>query len=306
MMYHHQPSNGIQKQRKHPRILIVHSDASYIMEIARVLAESYTTFVAESGQQAIDFCLNTPPDLVLMDTVMPGMDGLTTCQKMKQHSDLKKIPVIFLTAFHEPEQEIACWEVGAIDLLFKPVTPATLRNRVKAHFSSISQTELLSGLVYQDSLTGIYNRRYLDEYYAQQIGRAKRNNQPLGLLMIDIDYFKQYNDIYGHVTGDRSLKRICKCLQSVLLRPADILARYGGEEFVCILPDTNVKGVHYIANEMLDAVAQLAIPHNGSPNHLLSISIGVAELNDSDNDDLIHLADTRLYKAKESGRNCCV
>jgi diguanylate cyclase (GGDEF)-like protein len=305
MMRHFIPSSEFDKATE-SKILIVDTDIGNIKQVAKFLADSYVTFTALSCQQAIEFCLKTPPDLVLMDIMMPAMDGLTTCQKMKQHPNLQDIPVIFLTDFHKPAQENACWEVGGTDVLFKPVNPVTLRKRVQEHFRLKLQTELLSDLVYQDGLTGIYNRRYFDNYYAQQLGQAKRTCKPLALLMIDVDFFKQYNDIYGHAAGDVCLKTLSQCLQSILLRPADILARYGGEEFVCVLPDTDTHGACFLAHEMLEAVAGLAIPHRASPNHFLSISVGIGVSQECGPEDLIKQADTQLYKAKENGRNCCM
>lgn len=303
MMHNFTPPDGFQNANE-SKILIVDTDIANIRAVAKVLGEDYKTYIAKSGPEAITFCLKMPPDLVLMDIMMPAMDGLLTCQKMKQHPALHDIPVIFLTDFHKPDQENACWEVGGTDLLIKPVNPVTLRKRVKEHFRLKLQTEFLQDLVYQDALTGIYNRRYFDNYYAQQLGQAKRTCKPLSLLMIDVDFFKQYNDIYGHAKGDFCLKALSQCLQSILLRPADILARYGGEEFVCVLPDTDTEGASFLAHEMLEAVAGLAIPHRASPSHVLSISVGIGVSKECGPEDLIKKADTQLYKAKENGRNC--
>lgn len=298
------PMAGVTRSDK-ARILVVDDQPINIQIINQILIDDYQVFFATSGDEALDFCSKSPPDMVLMDVVMPKMDGLTTCKIMKQTPDLKNIPVMFVTALQKQNEENACWEAGGIDYLIKPVNPATLRNRVKAHITLKFQTDLLKKMVYLDGLTGVYNRRYFDDFLQQQIGQAKRTEQSLALLMVDIDYFKQFNDQYGHLAGDDQLNAVAQCLADVLHRPTDIVARYGGEEFACVLPCTDEKGARYIAQELVDSVSNLAIPHKLSPYHKLTVSIGLAVVDASEQstDDLIFAADTHLYKAKQTGRN---
>lgn len=291
---------------KQARVLVVDDQPLNIQVISQILGAHYQIFMATSGQQAIEFCLQTPPDLVLMDVVMPDMDGLETCQKMKKDSALADIPVLFVTALSEPEEENACWQAGGVDFLHKPVNPSTLLNRVKAHLTLKLQTDLLRELVYLDGLTGAYNRRYYDDYYLRQLAQARRTKQPLALMMIDIDLFKQYNDHWGHLLGDDCLIAVAQTLKSLLHRPVDLFARYGGEEFVCVLPDTDTQGAIHLAEYLLKAVSQLTIAHPKSEFQVVTISIGVAvwQPQDSADMDLQELADKQLYQAKNAGRNC--
>ncbi|MBC3766867.1 diguanylate cyclase [Neptunicella marina] len=287
------------------KILVVDDQPINIQLINQTLSQDYNVYMATSGKQAIDFCLNNQPDLVLMDVVMPEMDGLETCRQMKEMEELATIPVIFVTGLTEQDEEDECWEAGGIDFLTKPVNPVTLRNRVKAQLTLKFQTDWLRDLAYFDGLTGVYNRRYFDDYYLRQINHSKRCNQPLSLMMIDIDFFKQYNDNYGHLSGDDCLVMIADCLQSVFQRPSDIIARFGGEEFVAVLPDTEVEGVKLLAQKTIEKVQSLNIEHNHSPFGIITISIGIAHKSGNDLDDspLTLKADQQLYKAKANGRN---
>lgn len=287
------------------RILVVDDQPINIQIINQILVDDYQVFFATSGDEALDFCSKSPPDMVLMDVVMPKMDGLTTCKIMKQTPELATIPVMFVTALQKQNEENACWEAGGIDYLIKPVNPATLRNRVKAQITLKFQTDLLKRMVYLDGLTAVYNRRYFDDFLRQQMAQAKRTEQSLSLLLVDIDYFKQFNDHYGHLSGDDQLKVVAQCLGSVLRRPTDIVARYGGEEFACVLPHTDSKGAQFVAQELVNSVAALAIPHQLSPYNILTISIGVAVVDGTEqsNEDLVSKADKHLYKAKNTGRN---
>ncbi|MFQ3198546.1 MAG: diguanylate cyclase (GGDEF)-like protein [Paraglaciecola sp.] len=298
------PIAGLTRSDK-ASILVVDDQSINIQIINQILIDDYQVFFAHSGDEALDFCTKTPPDMVLMDVVMPKMDGLTTCQIMKQTPGLDTIPVIFVTALQKQNEENACWEAGGIDYLIKPVNPATLLNRIKAHITLKFQTDLLKKMVYLDGLTGVYNRRYFDDFLQQQIGQAKRADQSLAVLMVDIDYFKQFNDQYGHLHGDDQLKAVAQCLADILCRPMDIVARHGGEEFACVLPCTDALGARHIAQEMIDSVESLGIPHKLSPYHKLTISVGLAMVDDGvkSGEDLVLAADTCLYKAKKTGRN---
>jgi diguanylate cyclase (GGDEF)-like protein len=298
------PVAGLTRSDK-ARILVVDDQSINIQIINQILIDDYQVFFANSGDEALDFCAKTPPDMVLMDVVMPKMDGLTTCKIMKQTPGLDTIPVMFVTALQKQNEENACWEAGGIDYLIKPVNPATLLNRIKAHITLKFQTDLLKKMVYLDGLTAVYNRRYFDDFLQQQMAQAKRADQPLALLMVDIDYFKQFNDQYGHLSGDDQLKKVAQCLADILHRPTDIVARYGGEEFACVLPYTDANGARHIARNLVDSVSDLDIPHKLSPYHKLTISVGLAIVDGGikSPDDLVLTADKHLYKAKETGRN---
>ncbi|WP_438864255.1 diguanylate cyclase [Neptunicella sp.] len=287
------------------KILVVDDQPINIQVINQTLSADYNVFMATTGQQAIDFCLKTPPDLILMDVLMPGMSGLETCKKMKEQEPLQSIPIIFITGLQEQAEEDACWQAGGIDFITKPVNPVTLRNRVRAQLTLKFQTDLLRNMAYFDGLTGVYNRRYFNDYYARQVLTAQRLNQPLTILMIDIDYFKQFNDAYGHLAGDDCLANVAEALHISLKRPADLLARYGGEEFVAVLPDTDQQGAIHVAKLIQKNVEALAIAHESSEFKQVTVSIGIAvsEPNQKHELPLTQLADEQLYQAKAAGRN---
>ena len=289
-------------------ILIVDDQPINIQVINQILGGLYQLTFARSGQEALDLCLSDPPDLILMDVVMPELDGLATCKIIKNTPDISDIPVVFITSLQAAEEENACWEAGGIDYMIKPVNPLPLKNRIKAHLTLKFQADLLKKLAYVDGLTSVYNRRYLDDYVLQQKAQAKRAKQSLSLLMVDIDYFKQFNDQYGHLYADDQLKSVALNLRGTLRRPLDIVARYGGEEFVCVLPDTGELGANHVARLMIKSIADLKINHALSPHKFLTVSVGIATI-DSEQDfstDLISLADKKLYKAKQTGRNKAV
>ncbi len=288
------------------RLLVVDDQPINIQAIHQIFADTHDVFMATNGQQALDFCHNTPPDLVLLDVEMSGMDGLEVCRRLKQNVDTQSIPVIFVTANNHPDHENACWLAGGVDFVNKPVNPMTLQNRVRAHLTLKFQFDLLHNLAFVDGLTGIANRRLFDERLDAEWRRCKRSQQPLSLIMIDIDYFKLYNDHYGHQMGDDCLRAVARALKTRILRPYDLLARYGGEEFVCLLPETDLTGATVIANALLDAVKSLKIEHvRSNLDQFVSISVGVASedfVGERTSDELLQRADARLYQAKRKGR----
>ncbi|MYM92517.1 diguanylate cyclase [Duganella vulcania] len=289
-----------------PRLLIVDDQPINIHAMHQIFAGNYQVFMATSGRQAIEFCRLSPPDLVLMDVMMPDMDGLEACRQLKQMAATRDIPVIFVTTGDKPEHENACWEAGGVDFVAKPVNPLTLRNRVRVHLTLKLQSDRLREMAFVDGLTGVANRRYFDERLAREWRHDARHLQPLSLVMVDVDFFKRYNDQYGHLAGDDCLRRIAGALKLALNRPYDLVARYGGEEFVCLLPATTLDGALNIAQALGQAVATLGLEHAGSElgGHV-TISLGVASTvpqHELPPETLIQCADKQLYLAKNSGR----
>ncbi|MGI5308300.1 diguanylate cyclase [Rheinheimera sp. WS51] len=283
-------------------ILVVDDQPINIQVIYQILGDQYQILMATSGPEAIKVCKKSMPDLVLLDVVMPEQDGLTTCKKMKLDPDIANIPIIFVTGLQQQSEENACWEAGAVDFIQKPVNPSTLINRVKAHLLLKKQSDLLRSFAYVDGLTGVYNRRFFDQYLANQIAVCKRLQQPIAVMIIDIDYFKKYNDHLGHLAGDDALKLVAQRLKAVSKRPADLVARYGGEEFICVLPNTDISGASHLAEKMLTGIRELDIEHPTSPLGQVTVSIGVAATTDY-KVNLTQLADEQLYLAKQQGRN---
>lgn len=283
-------------------ILVVDDQPINIQVIYQILGDQYQILMATSGAEAIKVCKKSMPDLVLLDVVMPEQDGLTTCKLMKADPEIANIPVIFVTGLQQQSEENACWEAGAVDFIQKPVNPNTLVNRVKAHLLLKKQSDLLRSLAYVDGLTGVYNRRFFDQYLHSQLAVCKRLQQPIAIMIIDIDHFKKYNDHLGHLAGDDALKLVAQRLKQTSKRPADLVARYGGEEFICVLPNTDIRGATHLAQKMLSAIRDLDIEHPTSPVGQITVSIGVAATTDYKLN-LTQLADEQLYLAKQNGRN---
>ena len=290
-----------------PKLLVVDDQPINIQVMHQIFADDYQVFMATSGAQALHICQVNPPDLVLLDVVMPQMDGFAVCSWLQAQEETRNIPVIFVTAHNDPAQETHGLSLGAVDFIAKPVNPAVVRARVKTHLTLKFQSDLLRQLVFMDGLTGVFNRRYFDQQLSVEWARAARANAPLSLLMIDVDFFKQYNDRYGHQAGDDCLRQVAKTIKSCLQRPADLVARYGGEEFACVLAETALDDAMKLAAAIEQAVRGLALPHATSTvAPVVSVSVGVATRQRDGAPflaaDLLRLADAELYQAKQAGR----
>lgn len=290
-----------------PKLLIVDDQPINIRMLHEIFQADHEVFVATSGEDALRFCATQLPDLILLDVIMPHMDGHEVCRRLKQGESTRDVPVIFVTSHSDgPEEELGL-EAGAVDFISKSASPRIIRARVKTHVTLKYQADLLRTLTLIDSLTGVGNRRHFDETLASEWRRCAREVKPLSVLMIDIDFFKRYNDKYGHQTGDACLQNVAKCLKEGLTRSHDLLARYGGEEFVAILTDTPLEGARAKAVELLDAIRKLAIAHEASEvaGAIVTVSIGVASVTPHHEHavkDLVSTADAMLYQAKQEGR----
>ncbi|MDO8459371.1 MAG: diguanylate cyclase [Burkholderiaceae bacterium] len=289
-----------------PKLLVVDDQPINIQVMHQVFCGDYQVFMATSGTQALAICKANPPDLVLLDIVMPGMDGFEVCGQLKANDATRNIPVIFVTAHTDAAQETHGLSLGAVDFIAKPVNPAVVRARVKTQLTLKFQSDLLRKLVFLDGLSGVFNRRYFDQQLGIEWARSARSNSPLSVIMIDVDHFKLFNDRYGHQAGDDCLRQIAVTLKACLKRPADLVARYGGEEFACILPDTPFDDAMTLANELERKVRAQNIPHEVSTvGPMVTVSVGLATRTlDSVGDavQLVGLADAQLYHAKQSGR----
>lgn len=308
-----------------PRLLIVDDDASAIQALYKTLEDLGSVHFATSGADALALVEHTPVDLILLDARMPGMDGFVTCRALQRmHPD---VPVIFVTASSDFATEIKALESGASDFITKPINPPVVRARVAVHLKLKAQSDLLRGLTTRDPLTGLANRRVLDERLAMEWRRAARQQLTLSLLMIDIDHFKAYNDSYGHLQGDDCLCRVAQTLADNVTRAGDLVARYGGEEFAVLLPGSHRACAMALAEKLRGAVRALAIPHpHCSTGPWVTLSIGVASaqpvlprhsedrsdvaqskaLSESGlhlGKDLVDRADQALYAAKTEGRD---
>lgn len=296
----------LKEPERKPRLLVVDDQPTNIQVLYRVFADDCQVFMATSGEQALHTAREEAPDVILLDVMMPDMDGYEVCRQLKQDSATRDIPILFVTAHHEAQEEARGLACGAVDFITKPIHPAVVRARVHTHLTLQRQTEVLKRLVFIDALTHAFNRRYFDERLAEEWGRAQRTGRPLDLILIDVDYFKQFNDVNGHQRGDDALRQVAQALKGTILRPGDVVCRYGGEEFACLLPDTDLDGALQVAQRMKLAVRDLAIGHPASAvAEVLTISAGVAVRTPTSRGDaaaLLALADAQLYRAKAEGR----
>ncbi|AWJ84308.1 diguanylate cyclase response regulator [Azospirillum sp. TSH58] len=290
-----------------PKILVVDDIPSNVHVLSRILKDEHDIYFATDGAKALELVQARLPDLVLLDIMMPGMDGYEVCSRIKADPITRDIPVIFISAKSEVEDETYGLEVGAIDFISKPISPPIVKARVRNHLLLKRQTDLLRTLSFNDGLTGIANRRRFDEVLMREWRRCGRAQLPLSLIMLDVDQFKPYNDHYGHQAGDECLRAVAQILGGQIMRPGDLIARYGGEEFVCLLPETDEDGAVEVAERLRQTVAERRLPHAVShvADHI-TISLGVATarpMPDDTPDRLTQLADGLLYEAKRAGRN---
>ncbi|MBT0670167.1 diguanylate cyclase [Novosphingobium profundi] len=290
-----------------PTILIVDDEIANIEIMNAVLEDDYEVCFATSGQQALDLAREAPPDLILLDVLMPGLDGFEVCRQLKGDPLLADLPVIFTTGLGDTDHEMRGLSMGAIDYVTKPIQPAILRARVGNHVELKRLRDQLASMAVTDGLTGLSNRRYLQQSLTRETQRLARDGDWLSVIMLDIDFFKQFNDTYGHPAGDRCIKMIAAALMRAAKRASDLSARYGGEEFACILPGADPRAAELVAQEIRLQVQSLNIPHEGSRvSPIVTVSIGAASARcqPSRMGDLwIEEADRQLYRSKQSGRD---
>ncbi|MYM84518.1 diguanylate cyclase [Duganella sp. FT50W] len=290
------------------RILVVDDAMENIQILHHALREEHEVLFALDGEQALQIAREQQPDLILLDAVMPGMDGYAVVAALRAAPRLQDIPVIFVTALSQPEDETRALEAGAVDFISKPFNVAVVRARVRSQLTIKRQADAMRELSMTDGLTGVANRRNFNDTVDAEWRRCARAGLPLSLIMIDIDHFKLYNDHYGHQAGDACLQRISATMKRCASRPQDMLARYGGEEFILLLPQEGADGAEVVANRILDEVHKLALPHAASPTApIVTISMGLATarppLEGNTPGPLIRNADGNLYRAKQTGRD---
>lgn len=294
-------------EEKGGTVLVVDDSPANVHQVFEVLGADYDVLVATNGTDGVELATQQRPDLILLDVVMPGMNGYDVCARLKEDPRTAAIPVIFITARDDEADEAHGLSLGAIDYLAKPLRPAIVRVRVKNHIELKRSRDLLQRMTLLDPLTGIDNRRSFDDYLATEWARAAREAQTLSLLMIDVDHFKDFNDRYGHAVGDQALIRVAAALKATVQRPADLVARYGGEEFVCVLPNTDAEGAMQLAERLRAVVELLDFGQDAAAPVRITISLGIASASPADGgtaDDLAKAADAALYQAKADGRNC--
>lgn len=316
-------------EKKPPLILVVDDEKTLRLVLRRAMEkEGYRVAEAADGNQCLHACQDLVPDMVLLDAMMPQMDGFTCCARLQTLLGDKCPPVLMITALNNQESVDQAFGVGATDYITKPIHWAVLRQRVRRLlYTKWAMAELrqqiererllteqleaanqeLQRIASSDGLTSIANRRCFDHYLEHEWRRMLREQAPLSLIMCDIDYFKAYNDTYGHLAGDECLKLAANIIRQGARRPGDLVARYGGEEFAVLLPNTPAKGGIHVAELIRASLKAKAIAHAGSQiSASVTLSLGVASVipkSQLSPNQLITEADKALYQAKLFGRD---
>lgn len=294
-------------EQRLPRLLVVDDQPANIQAIYQAFSADHQVLMATGGEQALKLAAAKQPDLILLDVVMPGMGGHEVCRRLKADLATRDIPVIFVTAHNDEAAETQGLALGAVDFISKPINPAIVRARVKTHLTLKAQADLLREWVYVDGLTGVCNRRGFDEQLASEWGRAVRDRSDMSVVLLDVDFFKRYNDHYGHQAGDACLRAVGTFLRQAVKRPGDLVARYGGEEFVCLLPSTPLDGALEFARQLGAGIESLGLAHaQSSVSSVVTVSLGVCATTGNEPgtaETLVRAADAELYRAKQTGRN---
>lgn len=288
-------------------VLIVDDDVNSRKMLREQLKSMAKIILAKNGMQALELAHEHQPTLILLDVMMPVMNGFSVLEQLKQSSKTQHINVIFITALDSHVDEAYGLRLGACDYIHKPYHYEIVIARVSTHLELAKQRKLLEDLAHYDSLTMIPNRRHLEERLINECSIACQQKRPICIAMLDVDFFKNYNDNYGHRAGDIVLKKVARKLKSCLTREADLVCRYGGEEFCIILPDTDLLTAKDVLEQCRLGIQELAIEHEFSPIlPVITISIGACVIKpDTENqvESILIKADTCLYQSKKEGRN---
>ena len=289
------------------KVLVADDDAINREVLGELLKPEYTVLLARNGAQTLERAARHLPDLILLDVMMPDMDGYEVLRRLRLDPQTAHISVIFISGLDRPEDEANGLKMGASDYIVKPFNQTVVMARVALHLQVVRQRRMLERLANIDGLTELANRRRFDEMYSLEWQRARRSGRPLSLALLDIDAFKQFNDRYGHPAGDRALRSVARVAGAAMRRPGDLAARYGGEELLLLMPETDALEARRVADAVREAVAALNIAHEASSvAPRLTVSIGGATFDAAGEEqqfELFEAADAQLYRAKQNGRD---
>ncbi|WP_082930800.1 GGDEF domain-containing response regulator [Shewanella woodyi] len=289
------------------KILIIDDARDNRALLSELLMPEYKVLLAKDGVQGLNLACKHSPDLILLDVIMPGINGHQVIKSLKSDESTMDIPVIFISSKISTKDEKIGLDLGAVDYITKPFHPPIVQARVRNHLLGQRHKNLLEQLALVDSLTEVYNRRFYELDIRKVWSACNRNDTELSIAMIDIDFFKSYNDDYGHLSGDNALRLVASHIKKQLKRPHDVIARYGGEEFAIILPNTNAESARNLLSNICRSVENLQVEHDSSSiSHYLTISVGGASTipsRDADHESFLKVVDEHLYQAKAQGRN---
>ncbi|HXU92911.1 MAG TPA: diguanylate cyclase [Gallionella sp.] len=304
------------------KVLVVEDSKVAIKAISGYLEDiGVHPLVAESGQAAVELYGRERPDIVLLDIILPDIDGYEVARQIRKLQGKDDwTAIIFLTVMSKDEDLARGIEVGGDDYLMKPVGRVVVQAKVSAMYRLVRMQRALVKVTEQlneanqelqrlsmtDGLTGIANRRLFDDLLVREWRRCARIGKPMSVVLLDVDYFKKYNDRYGHQAGDDCLKVVAREVAAAAPRAGDLAARYGGEEFVLVLGETDESGARWVAERICRQVIGLKMMHEDSPHDYVTVSCGVSSVLPNDGlsvDKLVKTADKALYLAKKNGRN---
>ena len=289
---------------KSKTILIV-DDTVLNIDILSEALDEYDIIETTNGKDAIEIAEEENVDLILLDVMMPELDGFEVCKILKENHNTKDIPIIFITAMIDEDSIAKAYDVGGSDYISKPFKIKELLARVKMQFRLQDLQNELKLLASTDSMTKLYNRRHFFKVSNHIVSSAKRSKEDLFIIMVDIDKFKNINDTYGHGIGDEVIIKLANILHDSQ-RKSDISCRYGGEEFVMLLTNTSVDGANSVAEKLRKSVETSVIKLENNQELQFTISLGVSQVDVEHDDNLdkaINRADIGLYQSKENGRN---
>jgi len=298
--------NEVLPENKGSKILIVDDSRLNQEVLSRILRDDYFLSFASSGKEALEKIENEVPDLILLDIVMPGMDGYEVLGKLKEHVIYSSIPVIVITGMSRAEDEVKGLLLGAVDYITKPFHEVVVKARVDTHVKIASQLRMIEQLSSVDTITNIFNRRQFVDLLMHEWDFAVREKTPISILMVDVDHFDDYNNAYGDKKGDIALKTIAETIKSVLHLPDYVVARWDGEKFSVLLPNTDLLGAVKVAESIRKTIETIASLTEDDAAHRLTVSIGATYMTPTDKnkiEEIIRKADKELQKAKDSGRN---
>lgn len=288
------------------KILIIDDSPIQAAQLKDILINEYEVSVAQTAEEGFRRVCDGGYSLILMDVIMPGMDGFTLLKKLQEEVVIQGVPVIMISSLNDVEHEVMGLTLGAVDYITKPFSPLIVKARVNTHIRLYNCRRQIEQQSRTDQLTGVANRRQYDYYSARKWKEAVRLQIPFSICMFDIDRFKAYNDTFGHPAGDRVIASIAKTVSSYLQRSTDFFARYGGEEFVAILLGESSDEAFGYLKKIRQAIEDLHIPQNPSVSEWVTISVGgitIVPPANSSYDLYLKIADAMLYDAKKFGRN---
>jgi diguanylate cyclase (GGDEF)-like protein len=293
--------------RARDTIVIIEDDPATIRMLSAIVQSEGETLFAMDGEAGLKLVRQRRPTLVLLDVEMAGLDGYEVCRRIKADPDLVDVAIMFVTASQGMESEIRALEAGAVDFITKPLNPPVVLARVRTHMRLQRHSMAMSELALRDGLTGLFNRRHFLNVAENELARHRRQELPLTLAFIDIDFFKLYNDGNGHQAGDSCLIAVARALESIALRPGECMARFGGEEFVMIMPYSAEKEARAFGEKCCATVRALALAHAHRPGAgVVTVSVGLSSCvpqGATTVAGLLATADRALYQAKQGGRD---